>query len=93
MCKYGKNREFKGLSIVGGPYPPIQGISTLLEKLLTFDVFREDFNKLHHSLKFVEVKGKTSTTQKMKFPWRISSVNVAKSAGNYGFGLIYWRKP
>ena len=29
--------------------------------------------------------------KKWSFPLRISSVNVAKSAGNYGFGHIYWR--
>ena len=33
------------------------------------------------------------TTQKMKFPLRISSVNVTKSARNYRFGHIYWRNP
>ena len=29
------------------------------------------------------------TAQKMKFSLRISSVNVTKSARNYGFGHIY----
>ena len=33
------------------------------------------------------------TAQKMKFPLRISSVNVTKSTGNCGFGHIYWRNP
>ena len=32
-----------------------------------------------------------STLQKRNFPLRISSVNVTKSAGNYGFSHIYWR--
>ena len=27
------------------------------------------------------------------FPLKIFSVNVNKSAGNYGFGHIYWRNP
>ena len=27
------------------------------------------------------------------FPLRISSLNVAKSAGDCGFGYIYWRNP
>ena len=31
------------------------------------------------------------TAQKMKFPLRISSVNVTKSAVYEGFGDIYWR--
>ena len=31
--------------------------------------------------------------QKMKFPFRISSVNVTKSAVSCGFGHIYWRNP
>ena len=31
--------------------------------------------------------------KKWSFPWRISSVNVAESAGNCGFGHIYWRNP
>ena len=31
----------------------------------------------------------TITTQKMKFPLKISSENVTKSAGTYGFGHIY----
>ena len=30
---------------------------------------------------------------KWSFPLRISSVNVTKSAGNCGFGHIYWRNP
>ena len=32
-----------------------------------------------------------SLHKKWSFPLRISSVNVAKSAGNSGFGHIYWR--
>ena len=32
-------------------------------------------------------------TQKWSFPLTISSVNVTKSAGNCGFGHIYWRIP
>ena len=32
-------------------------------------------------------------TKKWNFPLRISSVNVTKSAGNRGFGHIYWRNP
>ena len=27
------------------------------------------------------------------FPLRISSINVTKSVGNWGFGHIYWRNP
>ena len=30
---------------------------------------------------------------KWSFPLRLSSVNVSKSAGNYGFGQTYWRNP
>ena len=41
--------NFNGRSIVGGPNSSVQGISGLLEKLLTFDVLREVLNKLHHS--------------------------------------------
>ena len=37
-------------------------------------------------------KGEYNTAQKMKFPLKNSSVNVTKSAGNCGFGHIYWRK-
>ena len=33
------------------------------------------------------------TVQKMKFPFRISSVNVIKSAVSCGSGHTYWRKP
>ena len=34
------------------------------------------------------------TAEKIRnFPLGISSVNVAKSAGNCGFGYIYWRNP
>ena len=32
-------------------------------------------------------------TKKWNFPLRISSVNVTKSAGNSGFGHIYWINP
>ena len=35
----------------------------------------------------------TYTAQKWSFPLRTSSVNVTKSAGNCGFGQIYWRNP
>ena len=31
------------------------------------------------------------SAQKMKFLLSISSVNVTKSAGTWGFGHIYWR--
>ena len=31
--------------------------------------------------------------KKWSFPLRISSLNVTKSAGNCGFGHIYWRNP
>ena len=31
--------------------------------------------------------------KKWSFPWRISSVNVTKSAGICGLGHIYWRNP
>ena len=31
--------------------------------------------------------------KKLSFALRISSVNVTKSAGNCGFGHIYWRNP
>ena len=34
-----------------------------------------------------------STAQKWSFPWGTCSVNVTKSAGNCGFGQIYWRNP
>ena len=34
-----------------------------------------------------------SMYKKWSFPLRISSVNVTKSAGNCGFGHIYWRNP
>ena len=33
------------------------------------------------------------TAQKLKFPLRISLVNVTKSVGNCAFGHIYWRNP
>ena len=33
----------------------------------------------------------TTTAQKWSFPLKISSVNVTKSAGDCGFGYIYWR--
>ena len=31
--------------------------------------------------------------KKWSFPWRISPVNVTKSAVSYGFDHIYWRNP
>ena len=31
--------------------------------------------------------------KKWSFPFRIFSVNVTNSAGNCGFGYIYWRNP
>ena len=31
--------------------------------------------------------------KKWSFPLRISLVNVTKSAGNWGFGHIYWGNP
>ena len=37
--------------------------------------------------------GTNEYAQKIKFPLRISSVNVTKSAGNSGFGHTYWRNP
>ena len=35
----------------------------------------------------------TTLHKKWSFPVEISSVNVTKSAGNCGFGHIYWRNP
>ena len=34
-----------------------------------------------------------SLYKKWSFPLRIASVNVTKSAGNCGFGHIYWNNP
>ena len=34
-----------------------------------------------------------SLHKKWNFPLRTFSVNMAKSAGNSGFGHIYWRNP
>ena len=31
--------------------------------------------------------------KKWSFPWRCSSVNATKSAGNCGCGHIYWKNP
>ena len=31
--------------------------------------------------------------RKLSFPLMISSVNVTKPAGKFGFSLIYWRNP
>ena len=39
----------------------------------------------------VNVKLEFTLYKKWSFPLRISSVNVTKSAGNWGFGHIYWR--
>ena len=36
---------------------------------------------------------KNTLHKKWSFALRISSVNVTKSAGNSGFGQIYWRNP
>ena len=33
------------------------------------------------------------SAQKMNFSLKISSVNATKSAGNDGFGHIYWKNP
>ena len=40
----------------------------------------------------VESEQQLSLHKKWSFPLRIHSVNVTKSAGNRGFGHIYWRK-
>ena len=42
----------------------------------------KDINMLIHSLH-----------KKWSFALRIASLNVTKSAGNRGFGHIYWRNP
>ena len=36
---------------------------------------------------------KLTLYKKWSFPLRISSVNLTKSAGNCGFGHIYWKNP
>ena len=54
-----------------------------------FDVFLSTKPKFSHS-------NSTPTAQKMKFSIKDFSstpVNVTKSTGNCGFGLIYWRNP
>ena len=38
------------------------------------------------------LKGR-SLHKKWNFPWKISSVNMTKSAGNCEFRYIYWRNP
>ena len=52
-------------------------------------------HRLQNYLKIVYVDKKLALRKtlhkKWNFPLRISSVNVTKSAGNCGFGHIYWR--
>ena len=38
-------------------------------------------------------KVQKSPHKKWSFPFRISLANVTKSAGNCGFGHIYWKNP
>ena len=42
---------------------------------------------------FSEDSREVYCTKKWNFPWRISSVNVAKSVVSFGFGHIYWGNP
>ena len=39
------------------------------------------------------VKDRRTLYKKGSFQLRVSSVNVAKSTGNCGFGHIYWKNP
>ena len=56
----------------------------------SYNVFIEHFH--NQALNSLEVLS-FNTAQKMKFSNKVSSVNVTKSAGNCGFGHIYWRNP
>ena len=52
--------------------------------------FRKTFLSPNFTL-FVSIQGAQTLQKKWSFPLRISSVNATKSAGNCGFGHIYWR--
>ena len=52
-------------------------------------------NKIKSVVTFILIESDSvcCIAQKMKFPLRISSVNVTKSWVSCGFGHIYWRNP
>ena len=54
--------------------------------------YKKCYSKNWYSFKNVAISYPT-LHKKWDFPLRISSVNVTKSTGNYGFGRIYWRNP
>ena len=55
-----------------------------LEKLIFLQIYPEAYQKFYCVCQ-------CHTAQKMKFSIKgISSVNVTKSAGNWGFVYIYW---
>ena len=61
----------------------------ILENLLKPDVY---LKTCHASMMVLFCKNIHCTKNK-NFPLRNSSVNVTKSAGDFGFGHIYWKNP
>ena len=47
----------------------------------------------YHSKSIMKALKELKLRKRWSFPFGISSVNVTKSAGNCGFGHIYWRNP
>ena len=62
------------------------GLSNMRDESIFFFLQSFFWRKLHLISLF-------HCTKKWSFPLRISSVNVTKSAGNCGFGHIYWLSP
>ena len=54
---------------------------------------RNVIDSTRHWLSISNIFSKNTLQKKWSFQLRISSVNVTKSAGNYGFGHINWRNP
>ena len=61
----------------------------ILENLLQPDMYLKTFHASMMVLFFENIH----CTKNKNFPLRISSVNVTKSAGYFGFGHICWRNP
>ena len=63
----------------------------------------DSFSTTPNSVSYHKIKAKSEcaeciiaswvrlNSQKMKFPWRIYSINVTKSAVSCGLGQIYWK--
>ena len=72
-------------------------------KIMALSILRDIASNIHKGVFYTIMTGQVTDSwnqeqfvslyKKWSFPFRISSVNVTKSAVSCGFGHIYWRNP